>query len=84
MLARERWAGGFLHQQSRTSDIVHHSAFLYNLRSMVPCIDLRWVCTLCWHLGDLQLTLFLFFKEEDLWFFATGEEVPHSLSQSPG
>lgn len=81
-LAEQRGGRAFIHLRSRIPDIVYLNDSV-TTRAFVPCIDLMWFYTLCWHLGDLQLTLFSLFKGEDLWFFVSGEEVSHSVSHSP-
>lgn len=77
-LAREKGGRAFIHQHSRTPDIIYDNDSV-TTRAFVPMsIDLMWFCTSCMHLGDLQLTPYPPFKGEALWFIVSGEEVSHS------
>ena len=81
-LARQRGGRAFIHLRSRIPDTIYINDSI-TTRAFVPCIDLMWFHTSCWHLGDLQLTCLSLFKGEDLWFFVNGEAVSHSISHSP-
>lgn len=70
-LAGQRGGRASTHLRSRIPDIICINDSI-TTRAFVPYIDLVCFYTLCWHLGDLQLTLSSLFKGEDLWFFVSG------------